>query len=123
MALAGGHQKVCGKDAWGWGGCLKFRISGISNAVRFNKSPDLSNTKSSLIKKLSFHVFENLGEELSSYWNVAYGWLTGLNGSPEGRASLCPPLERQRAAASAEVGGPQAAIFASCCSSFEMRSS
>lgn len=108
-------------------GCvLKFRISGISNAVRFNKSPDLSNTKSSLIKKLSFHVFENLGEELSPYWNVAYRWLTDLkwNVSKWQCPPLCPPLEHAgEQLPSADVGGPQAAIFASCCSSFEMRSS
>lgn len=59
-------------------GCfLRFRVPGISDAVKLGKSPDLPNTNSSR-EKLGFRVFGNLGEEWSSYWNVAYRWLTDL---------------------------------------------
>lgn len=71
--------------------------------------------------KLSFRVCGSLGEKPRSSWNVAYRWLTDLtwNVSKWQCLPLCPPWE----CAEEEVGGPQAAIFASCCSNLEMRSS
>lgn len=117
----------CGEDAE-WGGVcfLKFRVPGISDAVKLDKSPDLPNTNSSR-EKLGFHVFGNLGEEWSSYWNVAYRWLTDLkwNVSKWQCLPFCPPLEHASEQLPCWLWGwrPQAAILASCCSSFEMRSS
>lgn len=104
---------------------LKFRISGILKVVKFNKSQDLSNIKKLPDKKLSFHFFANLGEELSSYWNVALSLADRSEWNVSGgSASFCPPLElANEQLPSEEVGGPQATIFASCCSNFEMRSS
>lgn len=89
----------------------------------------LSNTKKLPDKKLGFHFFfffANLGEELSSYWNVAYRWLTDSkwNVSKWQCLPFCPPSEHtNEQQPTVEVGGPQTAIFASCCSNFEMRSS
>lgn len=113
--------------ALGGRGCfLKFRVPGISDAVKSDKSPDLPNTNSSR-EKLGFRVFGNLGEEWSSYWNVAYRWLTDLkwNVSKWQCLPFCPPLEHASEQLPCRLWGwrPQAAILASCCSSFEMRSS
>lgn len=73
---SGGGRWVGG--TLGGEGCfLRFRVPGISDAVKLGKSPDLPNTNSSR-EKLGFRVFGNLGEEWSSYWNVAYRWLTDL---------------------------------------------
>lgn len=63
---------------------------------------------------------------MSSYWNVAYHWLTDLkwNVSKWQCLPFCPPSEHtNEQLPTVEVGGPQTAIFASCCSNFEMRSS
>lgn len=85
----------CGEDARRRGVCfLKFRVPGISNAVKSDKSPDLPDTNSSC-EKPGFRVFGNLGEGWSSYWNVAYRWLTDLkwNVSKWQCLPFCPPLE------------------------------
>lgn len=87
----------------------KFRIPGIVNVVKFNMPLGLSNTVKLPDQKLSFHFFADLGGELSSYWNVAYRWLTDLkwNVSKWQCLPFCPPLEHaNEQLPSGEVGGP-----------------